>query len=143
MKRVFLVVLLLATSSLSAVAAGPSFVEQFLARYRPTTVSAVPPPSNPAVVLAALQQGGQVSVALDDVLRLMLQNNLDVTVNTLPPQTAQFLINTFLQPFDPSLRISATTGRNTVLGTSSLSGAPTLSTLTNTYSVGYGQTLLR
>src|SRR5262245_45267163 len=115
--------------------AAESFAEEFLARYRPPTSPAplvAGAPANAAV--AALQQGGTVPLAINDLLQLMLQNNLDVTVNTLPPQTAQFLINTFFQPFDPTLRISATTGRNTTLGTSSLSGAPTLSTLTHTYS---------
>src|SRR5262245_23876229 len=115
--------------------AGRSWVEDFLARYRPSFS-----PESQAV--AALAQGGPVALGINQLLQLMLQNNLDVTVTSLPPQTAQFLINTFFQPFDPTLRISTTAARNTTLGTSSLSGAPTLSVLSHTYSVGYGQTLL-
>jgi len=112
-----------------------SWIDDFLARYRPSVS-----PESQAV--AALAQGGPVALGVNDLLQLMLQNNLDITVTSLPPQTAQFLINTFFQPFDPTLRISATASRNTTLGTSSLSGAPTLSVLSHTYSVGYGQTLL-
>jgi len=98
--------------------------------------------STESQAVAAFAQGGPVPLGVNDLLHLMLENNLDITVNSLPPQTAQFLINTFFQPFDPTLRISATASRNTTLGTSSLSGAPTLSVLSHTYSVGYGQTLL-
>jgi outer membrane protein len=112
-----------------------SWIDDFLARYRPSVS-----PESQAV--AALAQGGPVALGINDLLQLMLQNNLDITVTSLPPQTAQFLINTFFQPFDPTLRISATASRNTTLGTSSLSGAPTLSVLSHSYSVGYGQTLL-
>src|SRR5262245_47498210 len=115
--------------------AGRSWVEEFLSRYRPPVL-----PESQAV--ASLAQGAPVALGVDDLLRLMLQNNLDITVTSLPPQTAQFLINTFFQPFDPTLRISATASRNTTLGTSSLSGAPMLSVLSHTYSIGYGQTLL-
>jgi len=115
--------------------AGRSWVEDFLARYRPSV-------SSESQAIAALAQGSPVSLGINDLLHLMLENNLDITLNSLPPQTAQFLINTFFQPFDPTLRISATASRNTTLGTSSLSGAPTLSVLSHTYSIGYGQTLL-
>jgi len=115
--------------------AGRSWVEDFLARYRPAV-------SSESQAIAAFAQGGPVPLGINDLLHLMLENNLDITVNSLPPQTAQFLINTFFQPFDPTLRISATASRNTTLGTSSLSGAPTLSVLSHTYSVGFGQTLL-
>jgi len=114
--------------------AGRSWVEEFLARYR------APTSAQPQGIV--LTPGGPVPLGINDLLHLMLENNLDITVNSLPPQTAQFLINTFFQPFDPTLRISATAARNTTLGTSSLSGAPTLSVLSHTYSVGYGQTLL-
>src|SRR5436190_4556874 len=114
--------------------AGRSWVEEFLARYR------APTSAQPQGIV--LTPGGPVPLGINDLLHLMLENNLDITVNSLPPQTAQFLINTFFHPFDPTLRISATASRNTTLGTSSLSGAPTLSVLSHTYSVGFGQTLL-
>src|SRR5689334_9665965 len=117
--------------------AGRSWVEDFLARYRPGVVS----PESQAI--AALAQGSPVPLGINDLLHLMLENNLDITVNSLPPQTAQFLINTFFQPFDPSLRISATAARNTTLGTSSLSGAPTLSVLSHTYSIEIGRASCR
>jgi outer membrane protein TolC len=143
MKIKYLSIILFVTLTMPAFGAA-TWTEEFLAQYRPPSR----PDPNALLTgtqhfdLAALQQGGAVPLGIDDLLRLMLQNNLDVTVNSLPPQTAEFLINTFLQPFDPSLRISATAARNTTLGTSSLSGAPTLSALTHTYSIGYGQTLM-
>jgi outer membrane protein len=128
---IFLFLITFATPAFAA----RSWLEDFLARYRPPVLSA-------SQSVGGLAQAGPVPLGVNDLLHLMLENNLDITVSSLPPRTAQFLINTFFQPFDPTLRISATASRNTTLGTSSLSGAPTLSVLSHTYSVGYGQTLL-
>jgi outer membrane protein len=152
MKNKKLLIVLLLSLVTTPAYAGSSWVEQFLMRYRPVSLGPEKPPTRPSIrpaaaaegdsTLAALQQGGPAALTIQDMLRLMLENNLDVNANALPPQTAQFLINTFYQPFDPSLRISATVGRTTLLSTSLLTGAPTLSTLSDTYSIGYGQTLL-
>ena len=87
---------------------------------------------------------GQVNtlpLTLNDVLRMTLENNLNVAVGQLPPQIAQSLIDTYFRPFDPTLHISATGTRGTTPSTSQLSGAPALLQLTHSYNIGIGQTL--
>ena len=71
----------------------------------------------------------------------MLESNLNIGVDRLPPQIAQFLIDTFLRPFDPTLHITASGTRGTTLSTSQLNGAQSLVQLTHSYDVGVGQTL--
>lgn len=92
---------------------------------------------------AAAAQNSAVpqSVTLEDVIRLMLSNNLNISVDRLPPQINQFLIDTFLRPFDPTLHVTANGQRSTTVSTSQLSGAPSLVQLGQSYDVGIGQTL--
>ena len=102
--KTFLLVVLL-SSSIPAFGAEPDWVAKFLRRYRPTPnpVSAPPAPQPNA----ALFQGASVAITLSDVIRLMLANNLNISVDRLPPQITQFLIDTYFRPFDPTLHISA------------------------------------
>jgi outer membrane protein TolC len=121
-----------------AFAAGPDWVARFLDRYDP----AANPPSivetpqtTPSLVQATLP------VTLSDVIRLMLQSNLNIGVDRLPPQISQFLIDTYLRPFDPTLHITGSGTRGTSLSTSQLNGAQSLVQLAHSYDVGIGQTL--
>jgi outer membrane protein len=136
----FLFPLILLCCTASAFAAGPDWVSQFLNRYRPTAnplrVTAAQQPS------AALLQNGALSITLSDVLRMMLDSNLNVTVDRLPPQITQFLIDTYYRPFDPTLHITATGQKSTTVSTSQLNGATSLEQLTGAYDVGIGQTLM-
>lgn len=137
--KTFLLVVLL-SSSIPAFGAEPDWVAKFLRRYRPTPnpVSAPPAPQPNA----ALFQGASVAITLSDVIRLMLANNLNISVDRLPPQITQFLIDTYFRPFDPTLHISANGQHSTTQSTSQLNGAPSLVQLTQSYNVGFGQTLM-
>jgi outer membrane protein len=80
-------------------------------------------------------------LALHDVLRMLLEENLNVAANRLPPQVAQYLIETYFRPYTPTLHISAAGTRGTTPSTSQLNGATSLLQLTHSYNVGVGQTL--
>jgi outer membrane protein len=134
----FIVVLL--SLSVPSLGADSDWVAKFLRRYRPTAnpLSASPAPQ----VNSALFEGTSVAVTLSDVVRLMLANNLNVSVDRLPPQITQFLIDTYFRPFDPTIHISANGQRSTTQSTSQLNGASSLLQLTQSYDVGFGQTLM-
>ena len=140
MKKVqSLVIIVLISFGMPAFAAGPDWVSSFLDRYRPGANPLSTPPAPPTT--PTLFQGGTLPVTLSDVIRLMLESNLNIGVDRLPPQIAQFLIDTFLRPFDPTLHITASGTRGTTLSTSQLNGAQSLVQLTHSYDVGVGQTL--
>jgi outer membrane protein TolC len=86
-------------------------------------------------------QTNVMPLTLNDVLRMTLENNLNVAVDRLPPDVAQFMIGTYFQPFQPTLRISANGTRGTTPSPSLLSGAPFLFQLTHSYDISMGQTL--
>jgi outer membrane protein len=137
-----LTILLLIVLFAPAVRAERNFVESFLNRYRPATVNLPPTPSaQSAQTLADLIRGSQLPLMVSDVINLMLNNNLDIGVNRLSPLASVYQIETFYRPFEPTLRLQGTVTRNTAPSTSQLTGAPSLSTLTGGYLLGFGQTL--
>src|SRR5437879_2578908 len=73
-----------------------------------------------------LPQPDTLPLTLNDVLRMMLENNLSVSVERLPPNIAESLTGTYFQPFQPTLHINATGTRGTTPSPSLLSGAPFL-----------------
>ena len=106
--RIFVVGLLLAVFTTTATAQS-KWVEQFLNRYRPT-------PFDPASRVTprvsdeawrGLVQSGMLPISVSDVIRLMLQSNLDVTVNRFSPLASQYYIQTLFRPFEPTLDLSA------------------------------------
>jgi outer membrane protein len=137
---VFILLVVLCVTTIPAQAQS-NFVEQFLNRYRPSPVNLPSIPTNSEQELAARIQNGMLPLTVNDVIQLMLENNLDISVSRLNPLSAQYLIETFFRPFEPTLRFQTTIGRNTQPATSQLTGAPSLSVLTGSYSVGYLQTL--
>src|SRR5688572_29596363 len=136
-----LVLVVLSIHTLPALAQ-TNFVEQFLNRYRPSPVTFPGlSPETSAQVLASRMQNGLLPLAVGDVIQLMLESNLDINVNRLSPLAAQYLISTWYRPFEPTLRLRAAVERNTSPATSQLTGAPSFSILTGSYTVGYSQTL--
>src|SRR5436190_7973037 len=89
-------------------------------------------------------QNGVLPLGVGDVIRLMLDSNLNVTVRRFSPLSSAYFIDTLLQPFEPTLNLSATVGRSTQPVASQLTagaGATSLQQLYHRYSIGYGQTL--
>src|SRR5438874_10245943 len=123
------------------VQAETNFVAQFLNRYRPAPINLPSTPLSSAQELAGRIQNGMLPLTVNDVVQLMLENNLDISVNRLNPLSAEYLIDTWYRPFEPTLRLQTTINRNTQPATSQLTGAPSLSVLAGAYTVGYLQTL--
>ncbi|PYS01481.1 MAG: hypothetical protein DMG16_12485 [Acidobacteria bacterium] len=119
-----------------------SFVKEFLNRYRPSKAGLpAAATAQSSQDLASLIRTGQLPLSIGDLINLMLQNNLDVGVNRLTPLSSVYLTETMYRPFEPTLHLQATAGRNTVPATSQLIGAQSLSTLGGAYSVGFSQAL--
>jgi outer membrane protein TolC len=123
-----------------------NWVAQFLNRYQ---TPAVDPASRvtPRVTDAPwrlMVKEGVLGISAGDVIRLMLDSNLDVTVNRFSPLSNSYFIDTLLLPFEPTLNVSTTIGRSTQPVASQLTagaGATALQQLYHQYSIGYGQTL--
>ena len=130
------------TTAAAPAQAEQNFIDQFLNRYRPSPITLPASPSEArAQELADRIQNGQLPLTVGDVVALMLENNLDIGVNRLSPRLSEYFIETQYRPFEPTLRLLATVNRNTSPATSQLTGAPSLSTLGGSYSLGYSQTL--
>jgi len=120
----------------------PDFVKNFLARYRPAKVT-FPGTASPAPQeLGDLVRSGQLPLTMGDLINLILQNNLDISVNRLSPLSSQYLINSLYRQFEPSIHLQATVNRNTTPATTQLAGASTQSNLGGAYTVGFGQNLM-
>jgi len=134
-------VLLLAFAT--TVSAQTNWVEQFLNRYKPLNVAT---PAGPIASPAdepwrLIVQQSTLPLSASDVIRLMLASNLDVAVNRYNPLVQEYIINTNLLPFQPTLNIGARGVRSTTPSASQLVGASSLSQLLHQYSISYAQTL--
>lgn len=137
-KFIFTLVLLLNTSPLWA----QNWVTQFLNRYRPVPAAeASELPSSTPQNLAEMMRAGALPLSVGDVVRLMLENNLDIRVDRFSPRSNEHLIDTLFRPFEPTLRLSSTTSRSSSPSRSQLDGAEQAKELRHSYAIGYGQTL--
>jgi HAE1 family hydrophobic/amphiphilic exporter-1 len=83
---------------------------------------------------------GKLRLALADAIRLALLNNTNVRLNELPIETARFEVERAYQAFDPVATSSFNANRATTPAYTQLSGAPTLSTLSQEGIFDYNQT---
>ena len=120
-----------------------NMVNDFLDRYRPPQVgltaletSRVPPAS-----LMALAQDGSVPLRINAVIRMALENNLDIGVNRFTPSISEYAISAAYQRFDPTLTFSGTVNRNTSASSTQLDGALTNTRLTGNYGVTFNHML--
>jgi outer membrane protein len=142
--RIFvsLLVLLAMVCQAAPARAEIDFVKNFLERYRPGKVN-LPAPLSPAPQeLTNMVRAGQLPLTMGDLINLILQNNLDISVNRLSPLSSEYLIDTLYRAFEPSVHLQATVQRNTTPATTVLSGAANPSTLSGAYSVGFSQYLM-
>lgn len=135
--RVLVAMLLLAGLTTSASAAQFDFVAQFLNRYRPGQID---PAATNSQSWETMVQSGVLPVGINDLVRLMLESNLDVRLQRLTPLERRLLIDAAFRPFEPTLDIFAQARRNTQPTATALD-AGVNSTLSHFYSIGYGQTL--
>lgn len=85
---------------------------------------------------------GKLQLSLDDAIRLALANNTDIVLDQQQIGTAKEAINFARGPFDPLLTSGFNVLRSTSPTFSQLSGAPTLSALSQNAQLGVSQTLL-
>jgi len=85
--------------------------------------------------------GGTLQLSLDDAIRLALANNTDIVLDQEQIGAARNAIDFARGPFDPSLTSSFNAFRSKSPTFSQLSGAPTLSNLTQSAQLGVSQTL--
>src|SRR5215510_11070452 len=143
--KVLTAVLLLAIFATSSFAQ-LNWVSQFLGRYRAPVVdpaARITPLVSDAPWRLMVQQGA-LPLSVRDVIRLMLQSSLDVTVNRFSPLSSGYYVDTLFRSFEPSLNIGATVGRSTQPVASVLTAggsATAFQQLYHRYSIGYGQTL--
>src|SRR2546429_2281985 len=138
----FLAFTLVAAASPARAEINSNFVNEFLNRYRPSKLPvSTTPATTPSQDVASLIRTGQMPLTVGDLINLMLQNNLDITVNRLTPLSALYLSQTLYRPFEPTLQLTATVNRNNLPATSQFTGAPALSTLGGVYSIGFSEAL--
>src|SRR5215469_5437076 len=127
----------------TTVSAQTNWVEQFLNRYKPLNVvtPAGGAPSATDEQWRLLVQQTTLPLSVSDVIRLVLGSNLDVAVNRYNPLVQEYIINTNLLPFEPTLNIAARGTRSITPSASQLVGASSFIQLLHQYSISYGQTL--
>jgi outer membrane protein TolC len=127
--------------STTAAAAQFNFIDQFLRRYRPSAVDPLNmSPQATDQAWQAMVQSGQLPISISDVVRLMLESNLDVRLQRLTPFERRVLIDTLFQRFEPTITLSGFMNRSTTPTQTSLD-ATVNSTLGHFYTAGYDQTL--
>ena len=72
------------------------WVDSFLHRYRPITVTFPPGPGVSQQDLAAMIRSGQLPLTVNDMINLLLSNNLDVGVNRLSPLSSEYILTIFV-----------------------------------------------
>ena len=90
--------------------------------------------------LNSLNKDGKLSLSEADVIRLVLENNLDVVVDRYDPRLAFFDIQRAYTLFDPKLQFTLSAGRSTVpLPTNFITGVNSLTDLQHGASFTFSQ----
>lgn len=103
--------------------------------HRPATPMRVPGPSRVDEFIVE----GRLRLGLEDAILLTLLNNSDVNVSRAQFDLSQFAVQRAQSPFDPVFVAGFAPTRSTSPSASSLIGASTLSTLSQTSTTGYSQ----
>lgn len=130
----FVALLLLLCSSVQA--GSPSVAAYFHNRLHPDVIS-----EHDVEGLEAQIVNGKLVLRVDDFIRLLLKNSTDIRLTQLDYYTATDAIQAAKAPFDPSLLLSFSAQRSKQPQSNLISGADTLSSLTQTSQAGYQQVL--
>jgi outer membrane protein len=138
---------ILCVALVSGVMCAPAFaqnwVDQFLSRYKPNLLTF--PGSRTAAqdTLPAMIRNGVIPLTVTDLINITLANNLDIAVNRLSPLQSGYAIEINNRPFEPTLRFGASVARDSSRSRTQLTGnaGSSVSTLSHSYNVGYGQVL--
>jgi outer membrane protein TolC len=103
--------------------------------HRPAAATQVPGPSR----VDEFVVNGKLRLSLEDAVLLTLLNNSDVSVDRAQFDLSQFAVQRARSPFDPLFVAGFAPTRSVSPSSSSLVGASTLSTLSQTSTAGYSQ----
>ena len=128
---------------LSTPADAQGFLGSLLDRYQaqPVATRAVVTTPTLSPTMMSLSQDGGLPIRVNDVVRLMLENNIDIGISRINPTLSQYGIAAAYQRFDPTLTLSGTASRSTSPSASQLDGAATNSRLNGNYSATYSHNL--
>jgi len=115
------------------------WTQDFLLSLKPVpsgTAQAAPP--TPA---AQALQNGAVAIALQDVINMMVDNNLDIRSNRFSPRSTALQTLVFYRALQPSVRFTSTITRDTSVSTSQVNGALAPSSLRHQFGVNFSQQL--
>jgi outer membrane protein len=140
LRKILCVVLV--TGAMSAPAfAQRNWVDQFLNRYKPGILTFPASRATAQDSLPAMIRNGVIPISINDLINLTLENNLDIAVRRLTPIQSGYGIDLNYRPFEPTLRIAGSVARDTSQSRSQFTGTSSVTQLSHSYSVGYGQTL--
>ncbi|PYP82802.1 MAG: hypothetical protein DMG65_25555 [Candidatus Angelobacter sp. Gp1-AA117] len=133
MKSIISFCLLLSCAAMAQVFPSKTYTGNIF--HTPTSPTQVPGPAH----LEEFVQNGKLHLGLEDAIMLTLFNNSDINVARAQFNISQFAVQRAHQPFDPVIVAGFTPTRSTQPTASSLDGADTLSSLSQTANTGFSQ----
>ena len=130
---IFHFILLLASAAVAQVFPSKTYTGNIF--HSPASPTQVPGPAH----LQDFVQDGKLRLGLEDAITLTLLNNSDINVARAQFDISQFAVQRAHQPFDPLIVAGFAPTRSTQPTASSLDGAQTLSSLSQTSSTGFSQ----
>ena len=117
---------LVLTVSLAApigAAENTKWVDAFLRRYQPVSASE----SGATSEIGEMLQTGAMSIAMSDLINMMLDKNLDLQSNRFSPRSSYYSSLVFYRALQPSIRFSGNMNKNSSANNSQLNGTATVS----------------
>jgi outer membrane protein len=120
-----------------------NWVSRFLGAYpQPQALQGRVPVTIGPVSLSGMVRNGALSLTTEDIVRLLLENNRDLTVSRIVPVSSLYSIWSLYRPFQPNFHVIGALTRTTSPSSNVLAGAVSLVQMTHDYRVGFDQTLL-
>jgi len=91
--------------------------------------------------VSAVAQNQALSLTTGDVIRLLLENNRDLTVSRATPLSSLYAIGSLYKQFQPNFHVIGNINHTTTPSSNLLEGAVSLIQFTHDYRVGIDQTL--
>ncbi len=101
------------------------WVEEFLRRYQPAAEATASAVSDSEI--GQMLQTGAMSIAMSDLINMMLDKNLDIQSNRYSPRSSYYSSLVFYRALQPSIRFSGTVTKNSTQNNSQLNGTATVS----------------
>ena len=133
LRRIPFFILALSLAAAAQTFPQPSYFQKFFVKPN-RNIQIAPVPTMDQFVV-----NGKLRLSLADAIQLTLDNNTDVKLNQLQLDTARYNLDRTYGPFDPVLTSSFSPSRSTSPTTSTLQGASTLSSLSQSFSSNYSQ----